>query len=191
MQAGQRQLAPSHLRVQGSNPSRPWVVKPDFSCASLQVSESRSPHSDCKNSGLSNHRKNCLDWQIVFLWEPAGERASAHPPRSSAEVPLKAALSPSPPWSSGDHSQSWLMTGCLRTTIHFAFPGQWPSHSFFFFPAWFLSATAGGYPAVGFPAATFTDAAVTAATPPVFAAPGPSNHPARAARPSPPTSHSR
>lgn len=62
---------------------------------------------------------------------------------------------------------------------------------FFFFPAWFLSATAGGYPAVGFPAATFTDAAVTAATPPVFAAPGPSNHPARAARPSPPTSHSR
>lgn len=131
MQAGQRQLAPSHLRVQGSNPSRPWVVKPDFS---LQVSESRSPHSDCKNSGLSNHRKNCLDWQIVFLWEPAGERASAHPPRSSAEVPLKAALSPSLPWSSGDHSQSWLMTGCLKTTIHFAFPGQWPSHSFFFFP---------------------------------------------------------
>lgn len=82
------------------------------------------------------------------------------------------------------------MTGRLRTTTRFAFPGQWPSHSFFP-PAWFLAAAAGGYPAVGLPAATSADAAVTAATPPVFAAPGPSNHPARAARPSPATSYSR
>lgn len=109
MQAGQRQLAPSHLRVQGSNPSRPRVVKPDFSCASLQVSESRSPHSDCKNSGLSNHRKNCLDWQIVFLWEPAGERASAHP-----LVPLQRS-----PWR---QPWAWAFHEALVTTLS---PGWW------------------------------------------------------------------
>lgn len=109
MQAGQRQLAPSHLRVQGSNPSRPRVVKPDFSCASLQVSESRSPHSDCKNSGLSNHRKNCLDWQTVFLWEPAGERASAHP-----LVPLQRS-----PWR---QPWAWAFHEALVTTLS---PGWW------------------------------------------------------------------
>jgi hypothetical protein len=80
------------------------------------------------------------------------------------------------------------MTVSFEPCTLLTFLGKQPSH---FSPSWSLTATTGGYPAVGFSAAAFTDAAAPAAAPPVFAAPRPPNNPARAACPSPSASGSR
>lgn len=120
-----------------------------------------------------------------------GYPAPSHPPFSSealCPVPLTAAPTPAPPLDPSQHRRCLTMTTCFETSVLWTFLGTWPSH---FLSPWSLAAATGGYPAVGFSAAAPPDAAAPAAAPPVFTAPRPPYHSARAARPSPPAPCSR